>query len=169
MATRKKTAVKTQKSQETKDKSIEPENVGKDLNESKQIVNSLDDFSDIFVDESNTFDVSIRIYRDKDGRILVEDVDAMFDENNSNIKEFNVTFKMPSYADQEAITSTFKDLDLTKLTVSQFVQLEENRVFQLIRSWDLPSSVNNISKVNPKIIKALCSKVREKIEYSGIL
>ena len=131
------------------------------------------DYEDIFITENSTFDISV-IFQKDENKILVENVDASFDEKNIvDSKSINITFKYPSQGDiteiaNSPIRSSVKGLET--LSVSDFTLLETARMLCLIRKWSIKKPINNqsIMELNPKIVKAIIYKIREKIGNEGI-
>jgi len=58
-----------------------------------------------------------------------------------------------------------------ELDIRDFLQLEFIRCLVLMREWDLKDPLNNsnIMKLHPKIVKAICQKIREEIDMDGII
>lgn len=129
------------------------------------------EFSDIFVTESDTFKVKVRYYKN-DADILVDGVDDDFDPKQS-CKEFSVVFKYPDQGDSKKITAQVTKMgnSLEELDVRAFMNLEFARVLCLIRSWDIGHDLitSNIFKLNPKIVKSMTDQVRERLGMSGII
>ena len=121
-----------------------------------------DIYADIFVDETDTFDVSVRYYKTSDGIILVDNLDDDFDKKLAS-KEFTVTFKYPNQADvgristqASKITANIEDLD-----VRDFLSLEFARLICLIRGWGIEREISNqnIMQLHPKIVKGIIVNV----------
>jgi hypothetical protein len=129
-----------------------------------------DDFSDIFVTEKDTFDISLKYYR-KDDKLFVDSVDSDFD-NTEVSREILMSFKHPDQSDSDGIVMSSPKLntDLDKVDVRDFVAMEVARIFVLIRKWSVNKSLSreNILSLNPKIIKGMIAKIREKIGMDGI-
>lgn len=179
MATKKQSIEKKKTEQHAEDNSkveFEKEQIASEVSEVKKTIEKVaeevaeDDFSSIFIDDTQTFEIKLKVYKDKTiGEYMVEDVDPDFDYTNDGIKEFSVMLKHPSYADKEIIRSQVGHVDFTELGVNDFIKLEENRLFTLIREWDFPSPVRQIHKMNPKFITGMCAKVRQEIGLNGIV
>lgn len=130
----------------------------------------VEDFSDIFITENDFFDIKIRYHKDGEN-IFVEGVDESFNKNGV-IKEFTVTFKYPDQSDVTRISSTFpKVSSVGEIDARDFMKLEFSRLLCLIRKWSLNKPVDdgNIMSLNPKIVKSMVSKIREKIGADGII
>ena len=144
--------------------------------------------SSIFVTESDTFDISIKWYI-REGQILVEDADDDFDSNYlgniidkenggkirydetfNGINEIIVTFKYPSQGDYELIMNSTIYKSPEEIKVSDILQMELARVMTLIRKWNLEEDISlTLNQVDPSIMKAMISKVRDHIGMKGIL
>jgi len=131
-----------------------------------------ENYEDIFISEKDTFNVSIEYYKDEEN-ILVEDVDDKFDKTRK-AKKISMTFKYPSQGDVTAISnnpirSHIKSVE--NMSLNEFMLLEIARFMCLIRAWSLPQKINNdtIFSINPKIIKGILNKVRNKIGTEGII
>jgi hypothetical protein len=147
---------------------MENNNVGSDV---KEVVVEKKDYSDIFVTENDTFDVTIKYYK-KDGKVYVENVDENFD-NNEIVSSFIITFKYPDQGDSSKIINfSYKaNVDLEKIDYKDLFNLEFSRLVCLIRKWNVGKELNNklILSMNPKIIKAITISLREKIGMDGII
>ena len=129
-------------------------------------------FSDIFVTESDTFEIKVQYYK-QDDVILVADVDDSFD-SKKDCKEFSITFKYPDQGDSSKIAGRVARMGsggLEDLDVREFLNLEFARVLCLIRSWTIDQDLTNqnILKLHPKIVKAIITQVREKLGMDGII
>ena len=151
-------------------KEIKKEEVKEEVEEEVK-EKTIDEFSDIFVTESDTFDVSVKYYRDENS-IIVEDVDDVYDPKRE-CKEFIATFKYPNQGDYALINGNFKGLsdNESEFDVRDFMRLEFSRMICLIRKWSLKKELNNknMMDLHPKIVKALATKVRDKIGMDGIV
>jgi len=131
----------------------------------------LSEFSDIFVTESDTFDVVVRYYK-KEDVLIVSDVDDDFDDKVS-CSSFTATFKYPDQGDAGRIGTQSLSLKggLEELDVREFLGLEFSRVLCLIRKWTIDQDLTNsaILKLHPKIVKSLINQVRIKIGTDGII
>ena len=131
----------------------------------------LSKFADIFVTESDTFDIAVKYYK-KEDRLIVVAVDDEFDEN-VECTEFEVIFKYPDQGDTSKISSQVSRLGSNpeELDVREFMGLEFARILCLIRSWTIDSDMTNQSlmKLHPKIVKSLINQVRDKIGMDGII
>ena len=155
---------KQEMKEEVKEESVEtPKSDAKNISKSE--------FDDIFVTESDTFDITIKYYK-KDDILLVEDVDEAFD-SKVPCKQFNLTFKYPDQGDSTKITAQAIKFgnSLEELDVREFLNLEFTRVLCLVRKWTLDQDLTNqnILKLHPKIVKAIISLVRDKIGTDGII
>lgn len=127
-----------------------------------------------FVTENDTFDVVTKYYK-IDKKIIVEDVDDDFDTKNTNIKTLICTFKYPSQADSSIIGLQSRQINnsvgKSEFGITDYIQLELYRLLTLIRKWNLKDELNNASvmNLNPKIIKAITSKIRIEIGTEGII
>jgi len=130
-----------------------------------------DDFDDIFVTESDTFDIGIKYYK-KHGQVIVEEVDDAFD-TKEKAKKLIVTFKYPDQSDSGVIglQAARVSTNIDDIDVRDFLTLEFNRVTCLIRKWSLNSevSVKNIMRLHPKIVKSMIVEVRKKIGMDAII
>jgi len=157
--------VVTEKLEESaKNQTIETSDPDSDLS---NVVSSVDT-SDLFVTENDTFDVTVKYYK-QNGEIIVEDVDEAFDLKEPTLKEFSITFKYPSQGDFEAIMArnAYKSPDQLKLI--DVLQMELTRLVILIRKWTINAEFSRMIELDPKVIKGISVKVREKIGMRGIL
>jgi len=123
---------------------------------------------DIFITEKDTFEITIRYYK-VNGKIKVEKVAEDFDSKSSEVKSFTMTFKYPSHGDYEGImnSSTYKSPDQMK--VSDIIQMELSRMVTLFRTWSLKQDITRMIEMDPDILKAACTLIREEIGLKGIL
>lgn len=132
----------------------------------------LSKFADIFITESDTFDIKIQYYK-QDGNVIVSGIDDIFDIKNE-CSEFTATFKYPDQGDYTSISNTAK-LKTNgvgdNVDVMDFLALEFTRILCLIRKWTIDQPLTNdvIMKMHPKIVKALINKIRDKIGTDGII
>lgn len=128
------------------------------------------DYSDIFVTEKDTFDVTIKYYK-KDGKIYTDsgtDDTFSFDEN---YKDLTVTLKYPDQADSVVISSSIPSAkNLDKIEIGDFLSLELSRLIVLIRKWSIDKKVTKeaILSLNPKIVKGLLFRIRETLGMEGL-
>ena len=125
-------------------------------------------YDDIFVTEKDTFDVEIKYYKIAK-ELMVESVDESFDKTREDMHSFKVKLKYPSQRDQEIIMSSSFAKTLTNMNVMEFIQLELVRINTLIRSWTIKKELSAIVEMDPKIIKAICIKVRDELGMRGIV
>jgi len=133
----------------------------------KDNVIKLTDNSDLFITEKDTFDITVRYY--KKDEVFVENVDDVFDSNEPSIKQFSITFKYPNQGDFETIMAqnAYKSPDQLKLI--DILQMELTRIVVLIRKWTLNAEFARLAELDPKVIKGIAQKVREKLGMRGIL
>ena len=96
------------------------------------------DYSDIFVTEDNTFDVTVKYYKENNG-LIVEGVDDSFN-NDKKPKQFVVTMKYPAQSDVAMIYkqgATFKSSSADDIDVRNILELEFSRFLCLMRKWTL--------------------------------
>ncbi len=131
----------------------------------------LSQFADIFITESDTFNITVKYYK-KDDQIVVSGIDENFD-NKKDSKSFSMALKYPSQGDVTRITGhlsgtgdSIEDIDLR-----EFLNLEFSRVICLMRSWTIDEDLNNsnLMKLHPKIIKSIISQVRSIIGMDGLI
>ena len=122
---------------------------------------------DIFVTESNTFEVSIRYYK-KGKDLVVESVDDEFVEN-SDTKTIKITFKYPSYSDSQSIHALSDIKMSSELSINNLITLQDSRIITLFRSWTLDGKIDKIKNMNTKIMKAVRSAIIMEIGMEGIL
>ena len=132
-------------------------------------VESNNDFSDIFVTEEDTFDISLKYYK-KDGQIYT---DSGADPDYSALepsKEILLTLKYPDHSDYALISSSVNKQDVDKMDIRDLLSMELMRIIVLMRKWSVNKELNrdNIMSLNSKIVKGLIVKVREKIGMEGI-
>lgn len=151
-----------------------PSNISaKDIKDTQEIVKEVvaevikETYDDIFVTEEDTFDVTIEYYKQGKENI-VESVDDEFDPKAENIKSFTMRFKYPAQRDQEAIMSTNLMKSPSKMEVTDIIQLELLRINILVRSWSVNRDLSTLPEADPKIIKAICNKIRDEIGMRGI-
>lgn len=147
---------------------VEEANAVSTVVESNVASDTLSDNEDIFVTENDTFTVTIRYYK-VGSKIKVEKVADDFDDKHTEIKSFTMTFKYPSHGDYEGImnSSTYKSPDQMK--VSDVIQMELSRMVTLFRSWSLNQDITRMIEMDPDILKAACSLIRDEIGLKGIL
>ena len=138
-------------------------NVVTEANES-----NVDDCSDIFVTENDTFDITVRYYNNND-ELIVENIDDSFDDTFVTVKSFKVTFKYPSFSDYQAIQSSISLKANQDLTLKDLNSLQDVRIAMLFRSWTINSNITNIKDMNIKLVKAIRHLVSEKISMDGIM
>lgn len=122
---------------------------------------------DIFIEETDTFDIKVNYYK-KDDKIIVENIDPEF-ENNKDVKSFTVTLKYPSYLDMQSIQNHSKIASEEKLGFSDLINLQNVRILVLIRKWSLSDELDKIDKINAKFMKAIRVLVMNKIGMEGIM
>lgn len=157
------------------------ENVNKEVKEVKEVnIVQVNDLSCLFIGEADTFEIQVYWYKDSSG-IVVEGIDKSYSKDNkeAEIKKVNVTLKYPSHGDitkifsyaSKTLEKNISSLAIESMGLREFLQLEFARFVCLVRGWSLGVPVNNenISKINPKIVKAILSKIREKIENEGLI
>lgn len=126
--------------------------------------------SDIFVTESDLFDIIIKYYN-KDNKLFVKSVDEEFDDLNSNSKTINITLKYPSQGDCMAIERSVIGVDNASDNLKTFLRMEYSRFLVLARKWSLTEKLeeSQVIKLHPKIVKGIFHEVREKIGLDGLL
>jgi len=127
-----------------------------------------DDTSDVFITESDTFDIRISYYK-TEGDFCVEGVDDEFDPKNTAVKHVDITFKYPSQGDYETILAQNAYKTPDKMTLIDVLQMELTRLVVLIRKWSLKAEFSRMVELDTKIVKAISNKVREKIGIRGIM
>lgn len=148
----------------------------------KEIVvsNIITDITDIFIKDTDTFDVSISFYKTVSG-LVVETVDEAFSKENPS-KTVSFSLKYPGYGDISKIYSYanrsidsnkfIQNSSLEKMNVREFLQMEFARFICLLRGWSIlkqEATAENIMKIDPKIIRAVLNKIREKINNDGLI
>jgi hypothetical protein len=146
----------------------EEENKEENFNKEELEIND-----DLFITEKDRFTINITYYFDKSLKepfILGYD-DGYFyekdDEKRSEEKTFTVTFKYPNQQDTELIMSSKPIQSLDEANFSDFITLENIRIGTLIREWSIKKPLNNISKMHPKIIKAIRLQLTSFIGSNG--
>ncbi len=142
-------------------------NVGGEVKEI--VVEKKIDYSDIFVTENDTFEVSVKYYKEN-GRIYVETVDDKF--SSEDFKTLTVTIKYPDQSDSMIILSSIpSSKNIEKMEIGDFLSLEFSRLMILIRKWNLDKKItkDTILNVNPKIIKGLLNKIRDHLGAEGLV
>jgi len=135
----------------------------------------LSTFSDIFITESDTFDIEVSYYKDGD-EMLVSDVDDRFDSKRDDLNSFVITLKYPDQGDYSAISAQAQvgqvnSNGLENLDIRDYLTLEFARVLCLMRKWtiDVDLSHSRMVKLHPKIVKSIINQVRNKIGTDGII
>jgi len=127
-----------------------------------------------FVADDDTFDISVRFYRDNK-KFVVEGIDEDFKKDASNIKELTLTMKYPSQGDTSLITAQARQMNekikVENLNVSDFLQVEVIRFLTQVRKWNRPEPLDNENLMNlsPKIIRVILEKIRIEIGIDGII
>ena len=128
-----------------------------------------DENEGIFITEHDTFDISIKWYKDALGAV-VEGESENFDPDHQPMHEFTVTFKLPSQGDYEAIMASANEMSIEHMRVADIIRLEVVRLITLVRSWSLKQDMKSrMVQLDPNIIKAMLAKVRDTIGMRGIL
>lgn len=122
----------------------------------------------IFITENDTFDVTVR-WQKFGNKIYVEEGDSEFDKDNGNINEFVVTFKYPSQGDYEIIMSSGAYRNQEDIKLTDIIQLELARMVTLVRKWSLKQNLSKMVDLDPNIIKAILTGVRNEIGMKAIL
>jgi hypothetical protein len=121
---------------------------------------------DIFITESDRFDILMKYYIEENEPII-----SGFDDDYDDAKEaqeFTITFKRPSQRDVELIMATKAIEDFNEATLVDFIEVENIRMMTLIRSWSLDRPLEDLSNIHPKIVKAIRTKISEQIGGNGI-
>ena len=118
----------------------------------------------IFINEKDTFDISVEYY--EDGKQIIADRSSTeFDSLHKDMKKFTVTFKCPNQRDYFLIKSS-GELN----NASDVLNLEIVRIGVLIRSWTLDADIETkLSELHPKITQSLVLGVRDIIGFDGIM
>jgi hypothetical protein len=148
---------------------MENSNVGSDVKE--VVVKEVEkDYSDIFVTEKDTFDVTIKYYK-KDGKIYTDSgTDEVFSVDEK-YKDLTVTLKYPDQADSVIISSSIPSAkNIDKIEMADFLSLELSRLIVLIRKWSIDKKITKeaILSLNPKIVKGLLFKIRDVLGMEGL-
>lgn len=123
---------------------------------------------DIFITEKDTFDCSIRYYKNENG-IMVEKVDDEFDNGAQNIKTITFTCKHPNQSDYQTMLNSPVYKGITEnITGIDLAKLEITRLSLLIRKWSVQQSLDRLLEVDPKIVKAMLISVNEQIGLKAI-
>jgi len=122
----------------------------------------------IFITEDDTFDIKIR-WQKIGNKIYVEEGDANFDPQSSDINEFTVTFKYPSQGDYEIVMSSGTYKNQTEIKLTDIIQLELARMVTLVRRWSLKQDFSKMVDLDPSIVKAILTGVRNEIGMKAIL
>jgi hypothetical protein len=127
---------------------------------------------DIFITEDNTFDVTVKYYKENNN-VFVEGVDDAFDITKKS-KQFTVTIKYPSQSDVSIIykqSSALKSGALEDIDIRDILGLEFSRFLCLMRKWTLSDKLDlsTIMKLNPKIVKSIVMQVRVILGMDGII
>jgi len=122
----------------------------------------------IFITEKDTFDITIKWYKIGDD-LFIADSDTGFDEQNSEINDFTVTFKFPSQGDHESIMNSASYRSPDDMKISDIIQMELTRLVVLVRKWSLDQNISRMVEMDPMIVKSMLKKIRDKIGMKGIL
>lgn len=139
-----------------------------EVEKAEEVVIEKDINDAIFITEDDTFDVKVR-WQKLGSRIYVEDGDVEFDENSGHLNEFTITFKYPSQGDSEIImnSGTYHSQDQIKL--ADVIRLELARLVTLVRRWSLKQDLSKMVNLDPNIIKAILTGVRNELGMKAIL
>lgn len=141
----------------------------------KQVVEAkveakVDSCEDIFVTESDLFDISLKYYK-KDNIFFVEGIDDNFDPKEP-CKEIKMSLKYPDQDDcnRIALSSSKLDANLDRVDIRDYLKMELARLMVLIRKWSLNKEISTATIINisPKIMKGIFAKVRTVIGTDGI-
>jgi hypothetical protein len=127
-----------------------------------------------FVADDDTFDISVRFYRDKK-KFVVEGGDENFKADTSGIKTLSLTIKYPSQGDTSLIAAQARlmneKIKPENISVSDFLQVEVIRFLTLVRKWncDKPLNNENLMNLSPKIMKVILEKIRVEVGIDGII
>jgi hypothetical protein len=127
-------------------------------------------YDDMFIRESDTFDIEVSYYYSNND-LLVDGVDETFDKSNPNVKSFMMTLKYPSQGDFETIMSRVNYKSPESMSILDMYQLEVTRLIVIMRKWSLKKKliVSELVNMNPKIVKGIINKVRETISTQGLI
>ena len=142
--------------------------IEKDMDVEKVISFKKDVNDAIFITENDTFDVKVR-WQNLGNKIYVEDGDVEFDEEYGNINEFTVTFKYPSQGDSEIIMNSGTYHNQNEIKLTDVIRLELARLVTLVRRWSLKQDLSRMVDLDPNIIKAILTGVRNEIGMKSIL
>lgn len=126
-----------------------------------------------FIADDDLFEIVVEYYKDNK-KIVVKDVAETFDENRPRS---TITFKIkyPSQADCETMFVKGREggnfMQDGEINLRSFYYMETMRLLSLVRSWSDPRELNNKSVLDlqPDIIKAVLSKIRDEIGTTGII
>jgi hypothetical protein len=131
-----------------------------------------DDFSDIFVSENDTFDITVKYYK-KDGKVYTNSgTDEDFDIHEPS-RTIVMTLKYPDQSDCATIAMMSPKMgqEADKIDLRDFLSMELVRVIVLMRKWSIGKKLDRegIMNLNTKIVKGILARTREKIGMEGIL
>jgi len=146
-----------------------------DKKETKKEKVKLSIFSDIFITESDTFDIEVSYYKDGE-ELIVSEVDDRFDPKREDLNSFVITLKYPDQGDYSAISAQAKvgyvnSNGLENLDIRDYLTLEFSRILCLMRKWNIDVDLSHakLVKLHPKIVKSIINQVRTKIGTDGII
>ena len=125
--------------------------------------------SDIFINENDSFTVTVKYYPVNKHEVMVMGLDDGFDENNKDIKSFNISFKYPSFYDSQIIFSGLQNSNKDQVGMLDLLGLQNNRLLVLFKSWTLSADKAKINQLNNKIVKHILNCITKEIGMDGIL
>ena len=135
----------------------------------EDLEDNLDDDSDLFVTDDDTFDITVRYYikDNKKHEFIIEGESEEF-KDGDHVKSFNITFSYPCLEDLKSIADTSQSLAEVSF-MNKVIGQEYNHLLILVKSWTLPRDTAWFAKLDANLINSIVAKVREKIGLSGIL
>lgn len=128
----------------------------------------VDNNDDIFITESDTFEIDVEYYLDDLREPVIKDFDEEYEGTDKKTHSFNMTFKYPSQKDTEYIMNSRPIQSIEDAQFADFIELENVRLMTLVRSWTMERPLTDMAQLHPKIVKALRAKVSEKIAGNGL-
>lgn len=125
--------------------------------------------NDMFIDEKDTFDISI-YYLDDNNELKT------FEEKKDNCKSLTITFRHPDFNIAQQIIQFSTDLS-DNGPVINFFKLRYALIIFLSKKWDakdkdgklIDINLQNIGKLKPDIAAYFMKKVQEKVGNNSLL
>lgn len=139
---------------------------------SKEIKEEIKDSFSIFVEEKDTFDVTVEYYN-HGSQYFVKGIDSGYDDKQP-CQKLIVTLSYPSMATFSTVARSEAASKIgigDEFSYQSLMGLQMVRLFSLVRSWNYqePCSNDLIMKLRPKVIKAILDGITVEIAMEGII